>query len=84
MLLEERLELYRLLGCTPSVSIIEAKKIFRKRVRETHPDLGGNPDEFIRVKTLWDKAQGYGLENVFGQEEVKKLSHKTLFSFRWI
>jgi len=32
----------------------EAKKAFNKRALKTHPDQGGNSDEFQRVKAAWE------------------------------
>lgn len=42
--------LYRVLGLEPSASDDEIRRAGRKRQRETHPDLGGSPDEFVRVR----------------------------------
>lgn len=32
----------------------EVKSIYRKRAQETHPDHGGNPDEFRKVQEAYE------------------------------
>lgn len=39
----------------------EAKVAYRKLVRMTHPDFGGDPDEFIAVKSVYDTLQKFEL-----------------------
>ena len=40
------------LGDNPSTD--EIKAAFRKLSKETHPDMGGNPEDFMRVKHAYD------------------------------
>lgn len=42
--------LYEVLGLDPSASDEEVRRAGRRRQRETHPDLGGNAEEFTRVR----------------------------------
>lgn len=46
---------YARLGAKPSASDAELKAAWRKRVRETHPDMeGGDPQEFRLVQEAWE------------------------------
>ncbi|MGC8640775.1 MAG: J domain-containing protein [Isosphaeraceae bacterium] len=40
---------YRLLGISPSCTLEELKQAYRVKVRQAHPDLGGNESAFIAV-----------------------------------
>ncbi|MEF3323990.1 J domain-containing protein [Gulosibacter sp. GYB002] len=42
--------LYRVLGVDPSASEDEIRRASRIKQRETHPDLGGTPEAFMRVR----------------------------------
>ena len=42
---------YQILGITPSTSYEDAKRIFRKRMKELHPDMGGDPKEMQKLGT---------------------------------
>ena len=42
--------LYEVLGVEPSASADEIRRAGRKRQRDSHPDLGGSPEEFTRVR----------------------------------
>lgn len=45
---------YATLGVAPSASDAELKQAYRKRQRETHPDMGGSDIEFRRVMEAWE------------------------------
>ena len=45
---------YARLGAKPSASDAELKAAWRKRARETHPDMGGDPQEFRLVQEAWE------------------------------
>ena len=40
---------YRLLGVSPGCTLEEVKQAYRAKVRQAHPDLGGNESAFIEV-----------------------------------
>ena len=46
---------YEVLGVTASVSDDQLRKAFRKALRETHPDTGGDPQRFTAVQTAWER-----------------------------
>lgn len=42
-------DLYADLGVSREATAAEIRSAFKKRVKKTHPDVGGNPDEFAKV-----------------------------------
>jgi hypothetical protein len=46
---------YEVLGVPASVSDEELRKAFRKALRETHPDTGGDPERFVAVQLAWER-----------------------------
>lgn len=49
-------ECYKTLGIPPGSSVAEVKNAYRKLALIHHPDLGGNPQEFIRIHRLYEQA----------------------------
>ena len=47
------MSLYRILGTRKNAKPETIKKAFRRRAIETHPDQGGDPEEFKRVREAW-------------------------------
>jgi len=47
---------YAVLGVTAQASAAELKRAFRRRLRETHPDTGGDPAVFVRVQLAWEQV----------------------------
>ncbi|CAK0902192.1 unnamed protein product [Prorocentrum cordatum] len=45
---------YDLLGVEPTVSSAELQKAYKRRALRLHPDKGGDPDEFKRMKDAYD------------------------------
>lgn len=45
---------YELLGVSATASDEQLRRAYRKRLRETHPDAGGRPDEFHAVQGAWE------------------------------
>ncbi len=48
---------YSILGIQPGASKDEAKKAFKKRAMETHPDRGGNEEEFKKVNEAYEQIK---------------------------
>ena len=46
---------YEVLGVAASVSDDTLRKAFRKALRETHPDTGGDPQRFVAVQLAWER-----------------------------
>lgn len=44
---------------TGTITYEEARKAFRKKVKETHPDRGGDSEEFVKVMKAWRFAKVY-------------------------
>lgn len=59
---------YEVLGVGRKASTSAIKKAFRKKSLETHPDRGGNADEFNRVSKAW---------KVLGDRERRKRYDET-------
>ncbi|MET1042858.1 MAG: DnaJ domain-containing protein [Microbacteriaceae bacterium] len=47
---------YEVLGVSPDASTHELRKAYRKMLRATHPDTGGNPVRFHAVQRAWEKV----------------------------
>ncbi|KDA05094.1 molecular chaperone DnaJ [Microbacterium sp. CH12i] len=45
---------YEVLGVDPSVSDEELRRAYRLRLRQTHPDTGGDSAAFIQVQRAWE------------------------------
>lgn len=45
---------YEVLGVTPGVDDEQLRRAYRIRLRETHPDTGGDAAVFIRVQRAWE------------------------------
>lgn len=45
---------YKVLGIRPSASLTEAKKAYRGKMKELHPDRGGKPEDMDLAKKAWD------------------------------
>ncbi|MGO2746513.1 J domain-containing protein [Microbacterium sp.] len=45
---------YEVLGVEPAATAEEIKRAFRLRLRQTHPDAGGDASAFIQVQRAWE------------------------------
>lgn len=45
---------YEVLGVEPTATAEEIKRAFRLRLRQTHPDAGGEASAFIQVQRAWE------------------------------
>ncbi len=45
---------YEVLGVATSVTEDQLRKAFRRALRETHPDTGGDPKRFVAVQLAWE------------------------------
>ena len=51
---EEENENYSVLGLKKSASQEDIKQAFRDKAKETHPDKGGDPEEFRKVREAYE------------------------------
>lgn len=49
-----RRDLYEVLGVARDASTAELRRAYRRRVRVTHPDAGGDPQRFREVQEAWE------------------------------
>ena len=47
---------YEVLGVPPTASDDELRRAFRRALRETHPDTGGDPRRFNAVQLAWERV----------------------------
>ena len=47
---------YEVLGVAASASDDELRRAFRRALRETHPDTGGDPNRFNAVQLAWERV----------------------------
>jgi len=45
------------LGLPASADVAEVRRAYRRRVKEVHPDQGGDEDEFRRIREAYDTAR---------------------------
>ena len=67
------------MGIKPSTSFEDAKRIYRKKMLELHPDRGGNPEDMKKVKEAWDLLKS-NKSTMLGQKTNVSITHKSLFS----
>jgi len=46
---------YEVLGIPATASDEDLRRAYRRLLRETHPDTGGDPQRFIAVQTAWER-----------------------------
>ena len=46
---------YKFLGISPEADLSEIKRAFREKVREAHPDLGGEKEYFLKLKQCYEE-----------------------------
>ena len=68
---------YRVLGIRPTTSYDDAKRIYRKKMKELHPDRGGNPEDMRQAKEAWDYLNA-NKDTLLGQSS-DGISHQSLF-----
>jgi curved DNA-binding protein CbpA len=68
---------YRILGIRPTTSYEDAKRIYRKKMKELHPDRGGNPKDMNQAKEAWDYLKA-NKDTMLGQSS-DGISHQSLF-----
>lgn len=58
------MEEYRILGINPDADEDTIENAYRDKVKETHPDLGGSADDFMRVKEAYETICDEGQDNM--------------------
>ena len=53
------------LGVSPHASAQEVKEAYRQLARKYHPDTGGNPEDFHKLKEAYDALKSDGRESKF-------------------
>lgn len=64
------LEAYHTLGFAPDDPLDKARAAWRRLVKETHPDSGGDVETFIRVQAAWEiiASLEYGVEGFAAED----------------
>ncbi|WP_081687652.1 J domain-containing protein [Glycomyces tenuis] len=68
---------YRILGVSPKAPRGEIQAAYRRRLRETHPDRGGDEDAFHQVQAAWETLSDASLRREydllrFGRRAAKR------------
>jgi hypothetical protein len=50
---------YEVLGLEPEADLDAVREAYRERAKETHPDLGGDPEAFIRVREAYERLRDH-------------------------
>lgn len=70
---------YEVLGVSASASQDELRRAYRRLLRETHPDKGGNPARFIAVQAAWKRVGTPADRAAYGRGRA----HRTEQSHSW-
>jgi hypothetical protein len=62
---------YEILGVEPSVGPAELKLAYRRKVKETHPDAGGNADDFKLVQMAWEILSNPDLRQKYDSGQLR-------------
>ena len=68
---------YAVLGVAASVTDDELRKAFRKALRQTHPDTGGDPKRFVAVQLAWERIGSPEKRAVYDSGRGSEASHET-------
>ena len=47
---------YEILGVSPTSTQVELRRAYRRMLRVTHPDTGGDPTRFTQVQLAWERV----------------------------
>jgi curved DNA-binding protein CbpA len=68
---------YEVLGVPTSASEAELRKAFRRALRETHPDTGGDPRRFTAVQLAWERIGTPDKRRAFDAGRGAQHEHET-------
>lgn len=68
---------YEVLGVAASASDDELRKAFRRALRETHPDTGGDPKRFVAVQLAWERVGNPEKRASYDSGHAHAESHET-------
>lgn len=71
---------YAHLGAKPSATDAELKAAYRRRVRETHPDMGGDAKEFRIVQQAWETLGDPKARATYDRTRQGNVFDSTIFS----
>lgn len=72
MTTQARFDPYRVLGVPATATTDELRDAYRRRIRETHPDLGGDPTTASDVNRAWDLVGDPDARIVFDADRARE------------
>lgn len=71
---------YEILGVAPTASMEELRRAYRLRLRQTHPDTGGNPTQFHAVQAAWERVGTAELRAAYDRGREERVEQHAPFS----
>jgi curved DNA-binding protein CbpA len=69
---------YSTLGVEPDATAAELKRAYRRLVFKTHPDKGGDPDQFKRLEAAWEVLRDSTKRRVYDRGDIQPPSDHAL------
>ena len=72
---------YEVLGVSATASQDELRRAYRRLLRETHPDTGGNSARFVAVQVAWERIGTPDVRAAY--DRARPIAHEPDAKFSW-